>query len=164
MERKSESKSEIRSRIDELERLKHFIDESNRSIIEARISSLKSSLEEATEDLYTVILDSHKAVCEAKNMGEKDAYGHDPTIYYSLGMAGEAGEVLNNITKAMRDGYDSERIKNSIKDELPDVVIYAFILAYVLDFNLLELVAEKAAIVKSRAVSGYYGKKFNKVK
>lgn len=109
------------------------------------------------DEIMDFILDSHKTICKIKQMGEKEAYGHDPAVYYTLGVAGEAGEMANEIVKALRDGYDPERVKNAVKKELPDVIIYSYILAYVLDLDLTDLVKGKVEIVTQRAKDGYYG-------
>lgn len=109
------------------------------------------------DEIMDFILDSHKTICEIKQMDEKEAYGHDPAVYYTLGVAGEAGEMANEIVKALRDGYNEERVKNAVKKELPDVIIYSYILAYVLDLDLTDLVKDKVQIVTQRAKDGYYG-------
>lgn len=152
MNGKTETKSEIRARIDELERLKSIGE------IPDRITELKEKLNAADEDMSVTILQSHRALCAAKKMGEKQAYGHDPAMYYSLGVCGEAGEMANKIVKAMRYGPDARaRFIPAIESELPDVIIYAFILAHTHDINLPRLVNAKAGVVIQRALDGYYG-------
>lgn len=160
-----ETKSEIRARIDELKRLEeklltgrgHNLDEAIFAI-EARQEALNFSLETADEDLSASIIRSHKAICEAKRMGEKDAYGNDPAMYYTLGICGEAGEMANAIVKARRNGEDQAKVLEAVKSELPDVVVYSHVLAHVLDINLPQLVNNKVEIVIQRARDGYYGK------
>jgi NTP pyrophosphatase (non-canonical NTP hydrolase) len=130
------------------------------TIKEMKESGQKSKQEYKPDDIMQLVLKSHEAICKAKNMGPKEAYGHNPAIYYTLGVAGEAGEMANEIVKALRDGKDDSRVKLAVKKELPDVVIYSYILAHVLDIDLTDLVAEKVNIVIDRAESGYYGKTF----
>ncbi len=74
-----------------------------------------------------------------------------------MGICGEAGELANNIVKSLRNGWDRDRILEAVKGELPDVIIYSYVLAYVLDIDLTSLVNEKVEIVINRANVGYYG-------
>lgn len=156
----SETKSEIRSRIDELcefRRVMQNCDDRIDQMIDNRIRELELRLEKAEEDMMASIIRSHKAICESKRMGEKDAYGNDPAVYYTLGVCGEAGEMANAIVKAQRNGADAALVLEAVKSELPDVIIYSYILAYVLDIDLTALVNEKVEIVVKRAFNGYYG-------
>lgn len=166
----TETKSEIRARIDELDKLDFKLsamsgpDSIYDAIAELKLrrKELCKDLEAAEEDISTSILDSHRALCKVKNMGEKEAYGHDPALYYALGVCGEAGEMANAIVKAMRYGPNArERYIPAIKSELPDVIIYAHVLAHTHDINLNQLVGEKANIVIKRAMDGYYGGKLH---
>lgn len=163
-----ETKSEIRARIDELKAIVGVCDRSDGTMsgvgndvpihVEKRIAELEKSLESADEDLSSSIIRSHKAICEAKRMGEKDAYGNDPAMYYTLGICGEAGEMANAIVKARRNGEDQARVLEAVKSELPDVIVYSHVLAHVLDINLSQLVNDKVEVVIQRARDGYYGK------
>ncbi len=159
----AETKSEIRARIDELERARELLGPwepgtpADRDGLEKRIRELQSALEAAEEDLSASIVRSHIALCEAKHMGEREAYGNDPAMYYTLGICGEAGEMANAIVKARRNGEDQVRVLAAVESELPDVIIYSHVLAYVLDINLTRLVNEKVEVVVQRARDGYYG-------
>ncbi len=160
-----ETKSEIRARMDELKKLKkkimsgrgHNIDEAVFAI-DDRQEKLQKSLDLAEEDLSSSIIRSHKAICQVKQMDEKAAYGNDPAMYYTLGICGEAGEMANAIVKSQRNGADQKKILAAVMSELPDVVIYAYVLAYVLDIDLSKLVNDKVEVVIQRANDGYYGK------
>ena len=157
-----ETKSEIRARIEELQKLKEEFWSSRTAdvveeTIEKRLKELRTQLVAAEEDLSSSIIRSHKAICKVKQMDEKAAYGNDPAIYYTLGICGEAGEMANAIVKASRNGADREKILEAVKSELPDVIIYSYVLAYVLDIDLSKLVNEKIEIVIKRANDGYYG-------
>lgn len=157
-----ETKSEIRARIDELRRVRESFHSTllmsrMEDDVDRRIRELQDSLEAADEDLSASIIRSHKAICRAKSMGEKEAYGNDPAVYYTLGICGEAGEMANAVVKAQRNGQDMAKVVEAVKSELPDVVVYSFILAHVLDLNLPQMVAEKVEIVIQRANDGYYG-------
>jgi len=157
------TKSTIQAQIKELKDVLQYQttgqngDESVNDYISRRIRELESSRDNAIDDIETNILASHKAICAAKNMNEQEAYGNDPALYYTLAINGEAGEMANSIVKNCRNGYNRDRVIESVKSELPDVMIYSYILAYVLDIDLTELVSEKVQIVIERAKSGYYG-------
>ncbi len=83
-------------------------------------------------------------------------------IYPALGLAGEAGEVANQVKKIIRDddGPLTEARKNKIIGELGDVLWYAAAIAADLEISL-EKVAEhnlvKLAIRKSESL--IYGDK-----
>lgn len=59
-------------------------------------------------------------------------------IYPALGLAGEAGEVANDIKKVYRDnnGIFTQEHINKIKEEMGDVLWYLASLANVLKFDL----------------------------
>lgn len=157
-----ETKSEIRARIEELEGVSHMLAQDGRAVhlavVNDRLRELRHRLELAQEDLFTAIIKSHKAVCAAKRMDEKDAFGNDPAVYYTLGLCGEAGEIANDIVKAQRNREGrEERVVAAVKKELPDVFIYGVILAHVLDLNIGKLINDKVDVVCERAASGYYG-------
>ncbi len=157
-----ETKSEIRARIDELQRIQEefqslLLVSRLETIVALRIKSLREELEKAEEDLSSSIIRSHKAICKVKQMDEKAAYGNDPAVYYTLGICGEAGEMANAIVKAQRNGADQGKVLEAVKSELPDVVIYSYVLAYVLGIDLSKLVNDKVEVVIQRAEKGYYG-------
>lgn len=163
-----QTKKEISARIDELKNIlnKLFPDSlysqfiSSNEIVESiheQINQLKIELEAAPNDIFKAVLESHEVLCKVKNMGEKDAYGQNPGIYYSLAVAGESGELGNKIVKAVRNGNNEEAIKQAVISELPDVIIYAAVLAHVFDLDLNQLVNDKVDIVTKRALDGYYG-------
>ena len=157
-----ETKSEIRARIDEIQKIREefwsrYSADRVEETIEKRLHQLQGALEAAEEDLSSSILRSHKAICKVKQMDEKAAYGNDPAIYYTLGICGEAGEMANAIVKAQRNGADKQKVLEAVLSELPDVIIYSYVLAYVLDIDLSKLVNEKVEIVIDRAIKGYYG-------
>lgn len=157
-----ETKSEIRARIDELRRVRAPLTSEPEDValaahLDNRVAELEAQLEAADEDLFRSVVRSHVAVCAAKKMNEKAAYGQDPAMYYSLAICGEAGEMGNKIVKALRNGTDPDACRRAVISELPDVFIYGAVLAYVLDIDLTKLVNEKVDVVIQRAESGYYG-------
>jgi hypothetical protein len=162
-----EERNVVQARVDELDRLMNQIPdgglpETVRSYLLARKKELEDLGVQSQDPILTSVIRSHKAICAAKNMEEKAAYGQDPAVYYSLGICGEAGELANNVVKSLRNGWDRVRILEAVKGELPDVIIYSYILAYVLDIDLTKLVNEKVEIVIKRANAGYYGGEIGK--
>lgn len=134
---------------------------SGRKIQEAlrlRVEQLEKERDLAPSDIFSATVESHKILCDVKQMGEKEAYGQDPAFYYGSAISGEAGEMVNKMIKALRNGGDAtNRLFEAVVSELPDICIYSFVLAYVLDIDLTHLVSEKAKIVIQRAKNGYYG-------
>lgn len=63
-------------------------------------------------------------------------------MYVTLGLAGESGEIANNVKKTVRDdaGILTSERKDQIIDELGDVLWYLSMLCYELD-TTLEFVA-----------------------
>ena len=158
-------KNEIQARIEELKALaanNYPLDQDVLFYIEQRKRQLEAQLQDAPDPIMASVIRSHKAICKAKNMGEKDAYGHDPAMYYALGICSEAGELANDIVRAGRSGQDRTKTAAAVASELPDVIIYSYILAYVLDIDLTKLVNEKVEVVVKRAESGYYGGEIKK--
>lgn len=160
----NETKSEIRARIDELSSLweallPHFREgePAAAEILDRRKGELHVALSGAEEDLFKSVLQSHKVLCTIKEMEENAAYGQDPAMYYTMGVCGEAGEMANKIVKALRNGNDPDAARRAVVSELPDVIIYSAVLAYVLDIDLTKLVNEKVGIIVQRARDGYYG-------
>ena len=154
-----QSKSEIQARIDELKAVLELTDKDTaaRAHIMSRLGELRDEIGHAEEDNLRSVIRSHAAICKAKNMDEKDAYGQDPALYYSLAICGEAGEMGNKIVKGLRNGNDPGASVRAIESELPDVFIYGFVLAYVLGIDIVKLVNEKVDVVIERALNGYYG-------
>lgn len=140
---------EILSRIDNLEELKRELS--------ARMNSLQEEMETAPEDFLDHVMESHKTLCKVKGMGLKDAYGQNPFLYYSCGLAGEAGEICNKMAKSFRSGFRFELAQEAVRSELPDVFIYGAILAYVSEIDLFKEINIKVDEVVQRALDGYYG-------
>lgn len=154
-----ESKAELRARLDELRLMASEDDIAVRAYVRRRTAELTSQMSGAEEDNLRSVVRSHVAICEAKGMDEKDAYGQDPALYYSLAICGEAGEMGNKIVKGLRNGNDPDASVRAIESELPDVFIYGFVLAHVLEIDIVKLVNEKVDVVIQRALDGYYGGK-----
>ena len=103
------------------------------------------------------IISAHKELCKVKEMHEKAAFGQNPAIFYALALCSECGELGNKLIKVFRMGESKERIREAIASEIADCLIYAVLLAYMVDINPHEIVEEKNKIVIQRAVDGYYG-------
>lgn len=159
----NETKSELRARLNELDSLIEIIEScmvmnmTARRAVADRRREIEEKLNEASEDLFKSVLQSHKVLCAIKEMDEDTAYGQDPAIYYTLGVCGEAGEMANKIVKALRNGNDPDAARRAVISELPDVIIYSAVLAHVLDIDLTKLVNDKVSVIMDRAKTGYYG-------
>ena len=159
----SETKSEIRARLAELDLIQHehwCTGDGLDTLIDRRKRELQLELSGADEDLFVSVLASHRAICAVKKMDEKAAYGQDPAHYYTLAVCGEAGEMANKIVKADRNGNKRKKLialKDAVISELPDIFIYGAVLAHAVDVNIIKLVNEKVQVVIQRAESGYYG-------
>ena len=103
------------------------------------------------------VLEAHRSLCEYKNMEEKEAFGHDPAIFYSLALTGECGELQNALIHVIRRGGTKEEKQAAIKSEIADILIYAILLAYTNDIDPTQAVKDKSEIVVQRALNGYYG-------
>ena len=159
--RKNENKNNIRARISEINSLLKDtkLGKDVKAKLKARKKYLQNKEKNAHESIMNSVIRSHKAICKAKSMDEKAAYGNDPAVYYTLAISGEAGELANKIVKSLRNGFDRKLILDAVKSELPDVIIYSYVLAYTMDIDLTKLVNEKVNIVVKRAKDGYYGGK-----
>lgn len=72
---------------------------------------------------------------------------------YSLGLAGEAGEVCDLIKKHLGHGHELD--KEKVKLELGDVLWYVAGLAHVLGFSLSEVAAANILKLKRRYPNGF---------
>jgi NTP pyrophosphatase (non-canonical NTP hydrolase) len=144
-----------------IESLKLIIAEGNGDkqarLLSELLGELQRRVAESPPSMMESVIRSHVAICKAKGMGEKDAYGQDPALYYSAAISAEAGEQLNKIVRGLRNGNNPETSKKAVVSELPDVFIYGFVLAHVLDLDITKLVADKVEVVIQRAIDGYYG-------
>jgi NTP pyrophosphatase (non-canonical NTP hydrolase) len=72
--------------------------------------------------------------------------------YPALGLAGEAGEVANKVKKLMRDGINNmpPNWRQSISDEIGDVLWYCAALATDLDLSLGTIAAQNSIKLDDR--------------
>lgn len=83
-------------------------------------------------------------------------YEFSGLMYLGLGMAGEAGEVADNIKKAFRDDDEEltrERLEH-IKKEIGDVMWYCAELARVLGWTLDEVARANVEKLMDRKIRG----------
>lgn len=125
--------------------------------IAAEISQLSDSMEKAPISATQSVYNSHEVLCKYKGTNAKEAFNMNPGMVYAMGVAGEAGELLNAKIKAIRTGGSTEQLREAVISEIPDVFIYMTLLAMYYDIDLEELVREKSKIVVERALSGHYG-------
>lgn len=88
--------------------------------------------------------------------------GDTIAAYPALGLAGEAGEVCEQIKKAMRDDHGklTPQRRSALKKELGDVLWYLAALAHEMDFSLSEVARanlDKLADRRARGVLGGEG-------
>ena len=78
------------------------------------------------------------------------------SIYPTLGLVGEAGEVADKVKKILRDnnGVFDKESKDSIKFELGDVLWYISQLASELGYELDEVANANLKKLKSRKIRG----------
>lgn len=81
--------------------------------------------------------------------------GH-PIYYPAMGLAGEAGEVLNHVKKIMRDDADvlTEDRRAALKKELGDVLWYLAQVATALDCKLSDLASSNLTKLFDRKQRG----------
>ena len=74
-------------------------------------------------------------------------------VYPALGLTGEAGEVANKVKKLIRDG-DTFELRQSIVDELGDVLWYAAALASDLGCDLGDIALGNLRKLRERKERG----------
>ncbi len=77
-------------------------------------------------------------------------------VYPALGLAGEAGEVVEKVKKILRDekGKVTQHLKRAIAKELGDVLWYVAMLAYELGLDLEKVAKENLKKLKGRKERG----------
>jgi NTP pyrophosphatase (non-canonical NTP hydrolase) len=85
---------------------------------------------------------------EDKEMGERDL------AIMGLGIAGEAGEVVEKIKKDIRDGKHIPVDRNAILKELGDVVFYAITIARYYGFTFMDILKANYDKLTSRRERG----------
>ena len=83
----------------------------------------------------------------------------DALVYPVLGLTGEAGEIANKVKKVIRDneGVLSEKSRQSILDELGDVLWYVSALASDLDVSLEDVAHRNVVKLQKRMDKGTLG-------
>lgn len=78
-----------------------------------------------------------------------------PIMYCALGLAGESGEVAEQVKKSWRNNMKvTDERRTKIKDELGDVLWYAAQLATELDLNLDDIAENNIAKLAARKQEG----------
>lgn len=75
-------------------------------------------------------------------------------FYPALGLAGEAGEVANKIKKMMRDGKTVDELRDTIRDELGDVLWYVAALCHEFGIRMDYVASHNVAKLAARAEAG----------
>ena len=68
---------------------------------------------------------------------------HPSPDYYALCMAGEVGEVANEVKKLLRGSITLAELRRRLYDELPDILIYLVLLTESMDIDLTEAYEKK---------------------
>ena len=79
-------------------------------------------------------------------------------LFFSNALAGETGEVANDVKKILRDG-PSTKLLEELREELIDVLIYVFKLAILTNTNLDAEWKDKMKILEKRwekRIEGYW--------
>jgi NTP pyrophosphatase (non-canonical NTP hydrolase) len=76
-------------------------------------------------------------------------------VLYSLGIAGEAGEVADYMKKVIGHGKEFDRTK--LVDELGDVLWYVSQLANIHNITLHEVMFHNTAKLRERYPNGFHG-------
>lgn len=63
--------------------------------------------------------------------------------YLAVALAGEVGEICNVVKKYERGDFDMQILREELRGELPDVLIYLVMLAAHLDLDLQEAYVAK---------------------
>jgi NTP pyrophosphatase (non-canonical NTP hydrolase) len=79
--------------------------------------------------------------------------GPESILYLGCALGGESGEVLNDIKKWWRNQFDYE-LREKLRSELPDILIYLVMLADSLEIDLEEAYKEKKAYNDRRYLEG----------
>ena len=81
----------------------------------------------------------HLTDLQQREMDDNDKYFPGFTAdfdFMTLAMAGEVGEICNDVKKHLRGDYDIKELQKRMMDELPDVLIYLVMLADTMGFSL----------------------------
>lgn len=98
---------------------------------------------------------------EYQNLAARTGYGEDGErnfvlMIYAMGLAGESGEVIEKLKKAMRDrgGAVSDEEKQLLQKELGDVLWYLSEIARMLGISLEEIARMNIDKLASRKERG----------
>jgi NTP pyrophosphatase (non-canonical NTP hydrolase) len=103
----------------------------------------------------------HKTIKEIQlqidRLNEKyfDSQTYADVPFITISLAGEVGEVCNEIKKISR-GSDPKRHVRELSQELADVFVYLVMLARVMDIDLDEEIKDRLHTIERRGRNGYY--------
>lgn len=122
-----------------------------------KVEELSNLEDQAIPDMVFSVLEAHESLCAVKKMGPKEAFGHNPAVFYGLALNGECGELSGSLIKVIRLHGTRDQEIAAVRAEIADILIYAILLAWTNDIDPNKIVSEKSKIVIERAISGYYG-------
>ncbi len=77
--------------------------------------------------------------------------------FYAIGVAGEAGELMNLLKKVKRGDFQLN--KEEIAEETADIITYCFLLLSALDVDPEKTIMDKFEKVNKRLEAGGFGKR-----
>lgn len=90
--------------------------------------------------------------CVARTMNKNLGFG-EALSNYSMGLAGEAGEVLEPLKKFLYHGHTLDKAK--VSNELADVIWYVSALANTLEVDLGEALERNVEKLRARYPEGF---------
>jgi NTP pyrophosphatase (non-canonical NTP hydrolase) len=90
--------------------------------------------------------------CVARTMNKNLGFG-EAISNYSMGLAGETGEVLEPLKKFLYHGHTLD--KQKVADELSDLTWYICALANTLEINLADALERNVEKLKKRYPEGF---------
>jgi len=124
--------------------------------IDEEIQFLEKLKDTFPDGLIESVIASQYEMCRILNIGFAESFGNQPSFYFGLGLAGECGELAQNILRCERRGVSKSELKAQIENELDDVVVYSVLLALSHEIDLNRIVEQKCKIIIERAKNGYY--------
>jgi len=114
-------------------------------------------LDEANHDLLEHTEMNIQKFVEETNDRNVEGWRQWDMHHFVLGLCGETGELANNAKKHSRwlvgwkgKAMDVVEFIDTLKEELPDIMIYLCLIAGKYDLDLGELVKDKVEVIKER--------------
>lgn len=99
----------------------------------------------------------HLSEIQREEVKDSEIYFPDvkqDALYLSIALGGETGEILNKVKKYYRNGWSMEQLRETIADELADVLIYLVMFADFIGVDLEEEWIKKKEFNDDRYLPG----------